>query len=368
MSVIDCKQYDPFTKLSYPALAMFSPGARSRRFVCGYPALIVVLSAFAFAESQTSDHQVPTFHASSSLVLLDVLTLNGKTGLPANDLRREDFLVTDNNVPVTLVSFDSGAHYDTRPVALWLVAQCNMKDWSDVGSGLFLGKTALFRTALDHLDKHDTVGIAHWCDNGEAEIDLPPAHDTDNALRSVELALRKRDFKHPVCTGLVDSSPCRKGEHALQQTLELVLENAQKTKPEPVPVIVFLHSDHDGMPVKEADQLADDVLETSGIVFGIRSDALPEWPAFWQNGERASVLAYLSEETGGMFFRVPESLYTTTLDEILLQLHFRYELAFKPLVVDGKRHALRVELIGEAKNTHKATRLRYRPEYIPVPK
>jgi hypothetical protein len=346
---------------------MFSHGGRSRRSSCRYCAFAVVLSAFALVHGQSSNDQVPTFHASSSLVLLDVFTLNGKTGLPANDLRQEDFLVTDNGVPVSLVSFDSGARYDTRPVALWLVPQCNMKDWSDLGSGLFLGKSTLFRPALDHLDQHDTVGVAHWCDNGEAEIDLPPAHDPDNALRSVELALRKRDFKHPVCTGLVDTSPCRKGEHALQQTLELILENAHRTKPEPVPVIVFLHSDHDGMPVKEADHLVDDVLETSGIVFGIRSDALPEWPSFWQNGERASVLLYLSEETGGMYFRVPESLYTTTLDEILLQLHFRYELAFKPSIVDGKRHMLKVVLAGDAKNTHKATRLRYRPEYIPVP-
>jgi hypothetical protein len=117
---------------------MFSPGARSRRFR-RYPTLAVLLSAFAFAQNQSSNDQVPTFHASSSLVLLDVFTLNGKTGLPANDLRRKDFLVTDNGLPVSLVSFDSVAHYDTRPVVLWLVPQCNMKDWSDFGSGLFLG-------------------------------------------------------------------------------------------------------------------------------------------------------------------------------------------------------------------------------------
>jgi hypothetical protein len=235
---------------------MFSPGARSRRRFRGYPALAVLFSAFACAQNQSSNDQVPTFHASSSLVLVDVFSLNGKTGLPTNDLRREDFLVTDNGVPMPLVSFDSGAHYDTRPVALWLVPECNMQDWSDFGSGLFLGRTILFRPALDHLDKHDTVGVAHWCDNGEAEIDLAPAHDPDNALRSVELALRKRDLKHPVCTGLVDTSPCRKGEHALQQTLMLILQNGHQTKPEPVPVIVFLHSDHDGMPAKEADQLS----------------------------------------------------------------------------------------------------------------
>jgi hypothetical protein len=347
---------------------MFSAWSAFSVIIRKCPALAGLLSALAFAQSESSSDQIPTFHARSSLVLLDVFTLNGKSGLPTKDLRREDFLVTDNGVPMTLVSFDNGAYYDTRPVALWLVPQCNMQDWGDFGSGLFLGKTALFRPALDHLDKHDTVGVAHWCDNGEAEIDLPPNHDPDNALRSVEVALRKRDFKRPVCTGVLDTSPCRKGEHALQQTLELILENAHHTKPEPVPVIVFLHSDHDGMPVKEADLLVGDVLEASGIVFGIRSDALPEWPSYWQNGERASVLLYLSEETGGMFFRVPEKLYATTLDEILLQLHFRYELAFKPSAVDGKRHVLKVELTGAVKKAQRSTRLRYRPAYIAMPK
>ena len=39
----------------------------------------------------------------------------------------------------------------------------------------------------------------------------------------------------------------------------------------------------------------------------------------------------------------------------------------KPPVIDSKRHKLKVELVGEAKVAHKSVRLRYRPEYIPVP-
>ena len=150
--------------------------------------------------------------------------------------------------------------------------------------------------------------------------------------------------------------------------LQLILENAHQTMPQPVPVIVFLHSDHTGMPLKEVNELVDDVLETSGIVFGIKSNSQPEWPTHWNNtGEQGSILHYLSEETGGMYFRAPENLYATTFEEILLQLHFRYELAFKPALVDGKRHTLKVELVGDAKTEHKSARLRYRPEYIPVP-
>lgn len=75
----------------------------------------------------------------------------------------------------------------------------------------------------------------------------------------------------------------------------------------------------------------DGVLKTSGIVFGLKNASLPEWPTHWNNtNERGSILHYLSEETGEQYFRVLEDLYATVLEDILLQLHFRYELGFKP--------------------------------------
>src|SRR5271169_2602348 len=107
-------------------------------------------------KGQKQPEQDLTFHTGSSLVLVDVFTLDPKTGLPLNTLKRDDFQVFDNGKPVPLATFDSGAHYDTRPVALWFVILCNMNDWGDLGSGLFLGKSALFRPALDHLDSHDS--------------------------------------------------------------------------------------------------------------------------------------------------------------------------------------------------------------------
>jgi hypothetical protein len=220
---------------------------------------------------------------------------------------------------------------------------------------------------LNHLDPHDAVGVAHWCDNGEAAIDLPPGHDPDQAVAALEKSLQPRDFNHPLCTARLEDSPCRAGALALQHMLHMVLEKARQTKPEPVPVIVFLYSDHSGMPEKEVEQLIDGVLETSGIAFGVKNSSQPEWPTHYFNtNERGSILHYLSEESGGQYFRVPEDLYATVLEDILLQLHFRYELGFKPPSIDGKRHSLKLELVGDAKSQHKSARLRYRHEYIPV--
>ena len=50
-----------------------------------------------------------------------------------------------------------------------------------------------------------------------------------------------------------------------------------------------------------------------------------------------------------------------------MQLHYRYKLGFISPAIDGKRHELRVELRKAAAAEHKRARLRYRPEYIPVP-
>lgn len=109
----------------------------------------------------------------------------------------------------------------------------------------------------------------------------------------------------------------------------------------------------------------DDFLETSGIMFGIKDADVPEMPDL-SNGEIARIFHYMSEQTGGRYYSVKTDEYGAALRDVILQLHFRYELGFKPAALDGKRHRLQVELVGAAKETYKSSRLRYRPQYIPV--
>jgi hypothetical protein len=148
--------------------------------------------------------------------------------------------------------------------------------------------------------------------------------------------------------------------------IRLIVEDAHRRNPQPLPVVVMLHSDHTGMPLPELDELVNDLLETSGIVFGIKDADVRDFLAGpLGNGEVGSVLHYMAEETGGQYFSIHPNLYTTALDSVLLQVHFRYELGFKPTAIDGKRHELKVEVVGEAKQQNKSVELRYRPEYIP---
>lgn len=92
--------------------------------------------------AHSSQSPETTFHSSSNLVLVQVIAL--KNGLPDKTLKRDDFQVFDNGQPVSIKTFDSGAQFSTRPLALWFVVQCNMQGWEAKGSGLFAGQINLF--------------------------------------------------------------------------------------------------------------------------------------------------------------------------------------------------------------------------------
>src|SRR3974377_2552180 len=80
--------------------------------------LLCTLSGVLVVQSLPTSDQ--TLQTGASLVLLDVFTLDSKTGLPLNQLKREDFQVTDNGKLVPIETFDSGGHYGTAPGDLWL--------------------------------------------------------------------------------------------------------------------------------------------------------------------------------------------------------------------------------------------------------
>ncbi len=296
------------------------------------------------------------FRASTSLVLVDVLTQDAKTGLPLNELKKDDFRMLDNGHQVPILTFDSGAHYGTRPIALWFLMICNQKNWDEAGSGFMRNKAALLRPALDHLDKRDTVGVAHWCDNGQEAIDLAPTTDHDAPIAMIE------EVQHRAPT----ESGTRVGELSIQRALRLIIANAHNTKPEPLPVVVFLYGDRSGLPYDEADAVVDDLLATSAFVYGINDGGFP-LNYFPHNGasQQFYVAHYFSAATAGQYFSLKPALFAAALDDILVQVHFRYQLGFKPPALDGKRHELTVALNDKIKMDHKSVRVVHRSEYIP---
>lgn len=140
--------------------------------------------------------QTPTIRVESSLVLVDVITQDRKTGLPIRDLKKGDFRLFDNGREVRITTFDAGAQYDTRSITLWLVVICNEGGLPKFGaSAEFLGQESLFRPALNHLEAHDRVGVAHWCDNGDSRLDLQPTEDRDKAIQQLAETLKPIPFE-----------------------------------------------------------------------------------------------------------------------------------------------------------------------------
>jgi hypothetical protein len=301
---------------------------------------------------QASQSPEAIFRSSSSLVLVPVVAL--QDGLPDKTLTRDDFQIFDNSHPASIKTFANGAQLSTRPLALWFVVQCNMQGWENKGSGLFAGQIDLFKPALKQVDKLDRVAVAHWCDDGESKLDLPPAADVEAAVAALEQALAPRP---PV------ENHSRPGELALQKALQLIVNATHSLQPEPVPVLIFLYGDYSGMPRAEADHFIDELLETSAIAFGLKDRRSPK---IWLLGEQGAVANYIANETGGQYFKVKPETYAAALEEILRQLHFRYELGFRPEALDGKRHKIFVQLTDAAKRQHPRVRLRYRLAYVPI--
>jgi hypothetical protein len=317
--------------------------------------LLALCSAVAQGvSSSTNPSPSPeiTFHSSSNLVLVPVLAL--KNGLPDKTLKRDDFQVFDNGRPVSITTFDSGAQFSTRPLALWFVVQCKMEGWEREGSGLFAGQINLFNPALKDVDKKDTLAVAHWCDDGQSKLDLLPTSSVEEAAATLERVLA------PILSA---DNHGRTGELALQKTLQLIVDATRSLVPEPVPVLIFLYGDYSAMPRSEADHFIDELLETSAIAYGLKDRRSPR---IWSLGEQGAIANYIATETGGEYLRVTPETYATGLEEILQQLHGRYELGFKPETLDGKRHTLSVKLADAVKNQHKGVRLRYRLAYVPV--
>jgi hypothetical protein len=270
-------------------------------------------------------------------------------------LKRDDFKILDNGRPVSIKTFDTGEAM--RPIALWLVAQCNMPDWQAQGSGLFARQIDRFLPALRSLGERDSVAVAHWCDDGQSKVDLQPTTDIEQAIASLEQVLEPEPDK---------PSHGRSGEVALQKTLQLIVDTTRSMPSERVPVIVFLYGDYSAMPKGEANQFIGELLATSAIAFGLRDSRSPHYFSFPVSGEQGSIANYIARQTGGEYFQVTPETYAWGLREILQQLHGRYELGFVPGALDGKRHTLRIKLADHAAVPGKTVRLRYRAAYVAI--
>ncbi len=222
------------------------------------------------------------------------------------------------------------------------------------GSASLFSDREQFASAILRLDPRDRIAVSEWCDNGDSRFVLPPS------LRNVDVSPALQELTKAL-PFFVFPPASHVGEFALEHLVRLMIAEAHTRTPEPLPVIVFLNEDYTGMPDDELRSMRDDLLGTSGVVFGIRSDAVGEMPAL-SNGEHGQILRYLSETTGGTYFSVPPLEIGAALQNVILRLHFRYELGIKPPALDGSFRAadfeqLRIQILKKEGDPDKEWKL-----------
>ena len=278
-------------------------------------------------------------------------------------LTKTDFRLFDNGHEVPIQSFSAGMDL-SRPIALWLIVQCNMGIPDDQASGFIRGKTQYLQSALRHLSDDDLIGVAHWCEDGTAKVDVAPGTSVEAALQGIETVL---------------AAPAYLGHNAqadlaLWQMVQLVTKSSKAQTPARLPVLLFLHGDFSGdqgtIDVRISNQILTDITGNSGLVFGLGVGTKDQnaIESMLTGGAASHFVHNFCVKSGGQYYTTPRpELFTPTLDYILSQLHLRYTLGFEPAKLDGKMHDFRVELTKDAQKRYPKTTLRFRTEYVASP-
>ncbi len=280
-----------------------------------------------------------------------------------SELKKTDFRLFDNGHEVTIQTFSSGIDL-SRPIALWLIVQCNTGLPDDEASGFMRGKTQLLKHALENLYDDDLIGVAHWCDDGTGKVDVAPGTNVDAALQGVETLVAA-----PAYLG-----SNAQGDIPLDHMVQAVIKASQAATPPRLPVLLFLYGDlsgdQGGTDAKGMDRIMQNISNNSGVVFGLGigthdQDALN---SMMGGGVASHFVHNYCGGTGGQYYTTPRpELFAPTLDYILSQLHVRYTLGFEPAKLDGKTHDLRVELTKDAQKRYPKVTLRFRMAYVASP-
>ena len=314
---------------------------------------LVVFPIFAHERKANANTQEPVIHATTSRVLVDVLVEDKKTGEPIVALQQQDFLLRDNGKPVSVASFNRGIDHNLRPVQLWFVLLCNEERYRKVyrqsgdqvfastvkeslGSRFLAGRAHELRPAFDHLKPDETVGVAHWCDDGEAETDAAPSVDRDATFKAIE-SIAGRDTVVVRLTSKYDTQ---------ERAVQMINNLTQAAFPEPFLAILLAGGNLSGNAGGNAGEAWSGFLKESSLEFGLQSEISPR---------------------GATQYPVRSSDYVSRLGAFIDSLHGRYEIGFAPGKPENKLHFISVELTRNAKVRFPSATLRYRQAYDDLP-
>jgi VWFA-related protein len=316
---------------------------------------LIVLSCFltSFAISRAIWPKRTVFATYVNLVVLNILVMDKQTEQPVQDLRAEDFEVFDNGEPTRIAIFRQGPRFDEEPVVLWLIAGCGQKRKRVKQRDGHADAADFLKSALGHLNPEDMVGVAHLCAEKDiARVDLEPTSDRAAPAIALNSVMRQNSVE----------SREQDGGQVAQKVLQLIYAATPASEQSRYLVAVFLDSDISNESKAETAQFAGDLLaHTSLVVAGIDEGAVSA--SKLSSAGRIPMLHYLSQETGGQIISTKGKTVAEALEEIVIGLHSRYELAYVPPARVEGWHALSVKLSATAVEKHEGAILSFRSGY-----
>ena len=209
--------------------------------------------------------------------------------------------------------------------------------------------------SAEKLNQRDTVGVAHWCDNGEVGVDLLPRTDRvapQNVLDAVLNATRTNVARIP-------------GVNALHNMVIRVRDTARRLTPKAQPVMIFLYGDHSWMYHDEAEDMLDQLLGALPIVYVINNGAVSvrRVPGSDRYAQRF-VVHFWADRTGGRALSSVRGYYAGQLEQILAELYGRYEVGFVPTPAIGKHYGVKVKLSEEGRKKTNSVEFSFAPELV----
>ena len=290
--------------------------------------------------------------------MLDLFASNAKSGQPDPSLTENDLILLDDGKPVLPSSLIQPAQPGIRPAVFWIIVQCVMPGVVNNGSGFLRGFTTDLASGLTRLAPGEAYGVAHWCDDGAASIDLPPS------CRLLQLAPALDRVLGPTVNP--PNNPFL-GENALLHLIGDTISATQAFNPRAMPVLVFLYGDHTAADARKVDDLALRMLAVPATLFVVNNGLADVPPAGFR--EIPMVLGNLAGRTGGSYFHTPFGnhdplVFAQALATVVERLHSRYQIAWVPRMSDRQEHPLSVKLTPNARKAHPGLELRFRNSYL----
>jgi len=260
---------------------------------------------------------------------------------------------------VSISSFADASTGSARPLLVWLIVQCpeefSAVNWASYGSGFLKDKIPSLSPAVQKMHPQDTVGVAHWCDNATLGVDLLPTADRAAPISSLQSVLSA-----PMAR--ISDEP---GIDALISMMKRVHEVSRRVAPGSRPVLVFFYGDHSGMYRDDADALLKSLLGDSAIVYCVNNGAVAfrDTPVTNQIAQQY-VIHFFSNKTGGEVLSSWHGEYGEALEQIVNELHGRYQFGLAPKDMDGAIHTFDVKLTREAREKFKHVDVRFASSFV----